>query len=128
MVTIEELADGILQITSIGSWNADTWNTARDAIDQYNHSDKPVYVLFNLSGITQLDENAYLDLLIAPQHANTGLSILVTRKAHLHLARELLNALPERGEIHLRLMPQIDSALRILLDRQVMDRINDANI
>lgn len=128
MVTIEEFADGILQITSTGNWDAAAWESAHKAIEQYDADGKPIYVLINLSGILNVDEAAFLDLITAPQHADTGLSILVARKAHLRLARKLASAKPNRNEIHLRLMPQIDSALRVLLDRQVMDRINAANI
>jgi len=118
---------GILQITNTDSWDAAAWESAREAIEQYDTDGKPIYVLINLSGTLQVDEAAFLDLITAPQHANTGLSILVARKVHLRLARKLANARPNRNDIHLRLMPQIDSALRVLLDRQVMDRINAAN-
>lgn len=121
---IEELADGIIQITSEKVWDADAWEGARAFVVERSSEQQPLYVLYNLSGALHMDQSAFSNFLAAPQHAQPGLAILVARKTHLRLARQLIKELPNPDAVRLRLMPQIDIALNILLDRQVMDRIN----
>lgn len=127
MLYVEELAEGIIQITNRGAWTMDTWTSCSRAILEHTEVHRePVYLLINITATTQMDEAAFANLITAPHFglANIGLAILVGRRAQLDLARDVLRRNPmERDQIQLRMMRRLDDAIRVLLDRQVMDRI-----
>lgn len=130
MITIEEHAEGIIQIVNRGAWTSDTWQAARHAIDQYVQLyTEPIYLLFNLTATTEIDRWIFESFIYSEvfNHENIGMAILVGRKAHLNLAREVLhNHTLERDAVQLRLMSRLDDAFRVLLDKQVLDRIQRA--
>jgi len=71
-----------------------------------------------------VDTDAFLDFLTSPLFERLGLAVLVARRAHLRLSRELLAHHPDRDRVQLRLMSNQADAFRALLDRQAMARLN----
>lgn len=119
---IEELAAGILQITHRGAFTQADWLEAKGELDVYlRKHDEPVYLLINISGTLHADAAAFHDLVTAPHYddSRVGMAILVGRRAQLQQARAVIAG----AETRLRLFPQLDDAIRTLLDRQVIDRI-----
>ncbi len=119
---IEELAAGILQITHRGTLTPADWQEAVSEINVYlrTHAD-PVYLLLNIAGTTQVDDNTFRELVTTPHYNDdgVGMAILVGRRAQLQQARDVVGG----QDTKLRLFPQLDNAIRTLLDRQVIDRI-----
>ncbi|MEO0565096.1 MAG: hypothetical protein AAF125_23515 [Chloroflexota bacterium] len=127
MLYTEELADGILQITPRGRWRRGTWIEIRNEIQVYMavHS-KPVYLLLNMISVTTVDDAAFRELVTSDLFGRqkTGLAILVGRRTQLHKAREMITK--HNPNSSLRLMPRLDDAIRVLLDRQVSDGLQGA--
>lgn len=130
MLQTEELADGIIQITNRGAWTMETWAAcSRIIVEQTEARIDPIYMLINITGTTALEEAAFVSCLTAPHFGmeSIALAILVGRRGQVLQARELLNAHPtERDHVQLRLMYNLNDAINVLLDRQVMDRVNGA--
>ncbi len=124
MILIEELAHGIVQITNRGDWDAETWEQVQDTLTSHiRAAQEPIYVLLNLSATTTLDPVAFGRMVTSPICSQTGMTILVARRAHLKLAREILSTYPQRDEVCLRLMTRLDDAIRIMLDRQALGKL-----
>lgn len=126
-VFIEELVENIIQVTVRGEWDSAAWDECRLALLQaVRLKDAPTYWLFDMRTATQVDEDAFADMVLSPifSEAKIGLAIMVGRKIHLKAARALLDTHPHvRDHVNLRLMTSSEDAYRNLLDRQVMDRI-----
>ena len=125
MISVEEFADGIVQINHRGIWDSETWQSAYDLIlPIIKQRGKRVYLLFNLSATTNIDEHTFQAFLATPEFAETGLTVLVARRAHLKLARDISSQMPERDRVAVRLMPRLQDAFRVMLDKQLMHRID----
>ncbi len=126
-MSIEELAAGILQITTHEVWTLTHWDKVRTAIETYvnAHPDR-VYLLINIRGTLEIEPHALQSLIAAPYYnrPDVGLAILVGRRGQLRQARALLDTTPDlRNRTELRMMDSLEDACRILLDKQVMDRL-----
>jgi len=123
----EELAAGICQISSRGPWNMAAWVEMQSHIEVYvaKHN-QPVYLLLNLAGSAVTERDALEALMTAPHYNRdeVGLAVLVGRRGQLKAARAALDNHPEvRATTRLRLMDNLEGAFRVLLDRQVEDRL-----
>lgn len=132
MIAVEELANGIIQIVNRGVWDAEAWAYSRKVVVEYAHShSEPVYLLYNLTATTQLEVESFEAFVTSADfgHGYIGMAIMVGRRAHLNDARTILNEHPlERECAQLRLSNRLDDAYRMLLDKQVMDRINRVDL
>jgi hypothetical protein len=128
MVTVEEFADGIISVTASERWNRDALQTTHDALHDYVKTyTEPIYLLFHMNSITEMEDDALQVLLTSPDFGlpYVGMAIMVGRRGQLQQARAILDAHPEaRESVQLRLMTHIEDAYRVLLDRQVMDKID----
>ncbi len=125
VIVISELSDGLIQVTHQGLWDAATWTEIDQCVQQQmaTHA-SPIYVVFNLTLTVEVETDAFLDFLTSPLFERLGLAVLVARRAHLRLSRELLAHHPDRDRVQLRLMSNQADAFRALLDRQAMARLN----
>ncbi|MEL6270803.1 MAG: hypothetical protein AAFV33_04360 [Chloroflexota bacterium] len=127
MIRVEEMAEGIVQIDCRGTLDSACWETLEHTLHTWlaeRHA--PLYVLLNLSAMTTLNPMTYGELITAEVFNRTALTVLVARRAHIHLAREIVSTYPDRDRIQLRVLPRLDEAFRALLDRQTMDRMRGA--
>ena len=126
MIAVSELADGIIQVTHHEVWDAATWEEIAARVQQHaTDHPAPIYVVFNLTLTVEVDDSAFIAFLTSPLFGKLGLAVLVARRAHLRLARELMAHHPDRDEVQLRLMTNRADAFRVLLDRQAMDRLTN---
>ena len=127
MLIVEELANGIVQITNQGVWDDEVWQqTHQHIVRHLRVHTEPPYFLINLTATTELDLVAFGRLVITPEFAESAMAILVARRAHLKLTRDILTTYPKRDSVQLRLMSNLEDAIQTILDRQALNRINNA--
>ncbi|MEM6283726.1 MAG: hypothetical protein AAF787_16160 [Chloroflexota bacterium] len=128
MIKQEELADGIVQIHCRGVLDTSAWQGVRETVRvRAVERHAPLYVLLNLRPITTVDPIAFGELVTATVFNDTALTVMVARRAHIHMVREIISTYPDRDHLQLRVLPRLDEALQALLDRQALDRMQGVN-
>jgi anti-anti-sigma regulatory factor len=133
MLSVEIVDNDILQVHIAGTVGAEEWKAYKDMlIERLDASEKPIYVLTDLSDIDNVDKSIVSEFGQAPHltHPNLGFLVLLGGNAFQQFITKVTegNALRLKRAEKLRVHYDREAAIEWLKSRRAMDETRNSSL